>query len=46
MSEEKKQGLKEHQKYYCKAKKIYSKEKPVEYYAKNEGAIKQIKRAS
>ena len=45
MSEEKKQGLKEYQKNYCEAKNIYSKEKPVEHYAKNKGAIKQIKRA-
>ena len=45
MSEEKKPGLKEYQKNYCEAKNIYSKEKPVEHYAKNKGAIKQIKRA-
>ena len=44
MSEEKKQRLKEYQKNYREAN--YSKEKPVEYYAKKQRSYKRkIKRA-
>ena len=40
MSKEKKQKLKEYQKSYHKAKKRYSKEKAVQYYAQNKETVK------